>query len=197
MFYGIVRLVFFLATSRTQRWTRIAARLACAAGICAPVYLAASTGATWPSQTDHLVITGARVVDAASNRIVDGQSVYVAGGRIVEIGADSAHPGWPRGRYLLPGLIDVHTHLQSPVEMSVGFRFGCFMKSMVSGYGVQRSQYLASGVTSVRRSRRGRRREFPAPGRGQRQESTGTALLHLGPARDIASRTSRKHDLVW
>ena len=152
--YAMVRLAFFLSTCRAQRWTRGAATLACAAGICAPVFLVASTGLSRPGQTARLVITGARIVDTASGTIIDGQNVYIADGRITEITAESVHPGWPRldaaGRYLAPGLIDVHTHLQSPVETPVGFRFGYFMKSMMSDYGVQRSQYLGSGVTSIR-----------------------------------------------
>jgi enamidase len=85
---------------------------------------------------------------------VEGETVYISDGRIVEIGPGSAHPDWPRiearGRYLLPGLIDAHTHLQSPVEVPAGFQAGYFLKSMFGDYGVQRMEYLASGITSVR-----------------------------------------------
>jgi len=153
-FYGLVRLVYFLSTPRIERWTRGAATLACAAGICTPVYLAASANPKWPAATDRLVIAGAHIVDAATGRIIDGENVYIADGRIAEISSDSIHPDWPRlsaqGRYLVPGLIDVHTHLQSPIEEPVGFRFGYFMTSMMGAYALQRGEYLAGGVTSVR-----------------------------------------------
>jgi enamidase len=153
-FYLMVRLLFFLATSRAARWTRRAATLACAVGICAPVYLAAATRMSWPNESPRVVITGARIVDAASNRILGGENIYIANGRIIEISPEAIHPGWPRldaqGHYLVPGLIDVHTHIQSPVEVPAGFSFGYFMKSTFGRYGVQRSEYLANGITSVR-----------------------------------------------
>ena len=154
-FYALVVLRFYLTTWRTARWTLIGSTCVFAAGVFAPFYLTAATSLNWPAREgNRLVITGAHIVDAASNRIVDGQNVYVDDGRIVEIGPQSAHPDWPRieahGRYLTPGLIDVHTHLQSPMEMPAGFRFGYFVKSMMGDYGLQRSAYLASGVTSVR-----------------------------------------------
>ncbi len=156
-FYGLVRLTFFLSTCRIGIWTRRAAAAAALAGISAPLFFTAASGMSWPSPTTHVAITGARIVDASSNRIVDGQDVFVENGRIVAIvaiGASVLHPGWPRidarGRYLLPGLIDVHTHLQSPVELSAGFNFTYFAKSMMGGYAPQRSEYLASGITSVR-----------------------------------------------
>src|SRR5262249_35563906 len=53
-------------------------------------------------------------------------------------------------QYLLPGLIDVHTHLQSPVEVPSGFQVGYFFKSMLGDYSPQRKEYLASGITSIR-----------------------------------------------
>ncbi|HEY4087718.1 MAG TPA: amidohydrolase family protein [Bryobacteraceae bacterium] len=153
-FFGMVRLVYFLSTSRVAHWTRGAATLACAAGICAPIYLAASTNMRWPNQPGNLVITGAHIVDPSADRIIDGQNIYISDGRIVEISPATLHPGWPRldaqNRWLMAGLIDVHTHIQSPVEIPVGFRFGYFMRSMMGRYGVQRGEYLASGITAVR-----------------------------------------------
>jgi enamidase len=153
-FFGMVRGVYFLSTSRMARWTRGAAAIACAAGICAPLYLAASTNMSWPNEAGNLVITGAHIVDPSSNRIIDGRNIYISDGRIIEISSSPVHPGWPRldaqGRYLIAGLIDVHTHIQSPVEIPVGFNFGYFMRSMMGRYGVQRGEYLASGITAVR-----------------------------------------------
>src|SRR6185312_2775815 len=56
-FFGMVRLVYFLATSRAAHWARGAATLACAAGLCAPIYLVASTNMRWPDESGKLVIT--------------------------------------------------------------------------------------------------------------------------------------------
>jgi enamidase len=153
-FYGLVGLTFFLSTCRIRNWTRRAAAVAALAGICAPVFFTAVSARSWPPATTRVAITGARIVDASSKRIIDGQEVFVENGRIAAIGAHALHPDWPRidarGRYLLPGLIDVHTHLQSPVELSTGFNFGYFMLSMMGDYAPQRSEYLASGITSIR-----------------------------------------------
>jgi imidazolonepropionase-like amidohydrolase len=154
-FYGLVLLLFYLTTGRTGRWTRRGAVVVFAAGVFVPVYLTAAMSLNWPKrESNHVVITGARIVDAPTDRIVDGQNVYVNDGRIVENSPESVHADWPRiearGQYLLPGLIDVHTHLQSPIEIPAGFRFGYFMKSMMGDYSLQRNAYLTSGVTSVR-----------------------------------------------
>jgi signal transduction histidine kinase len=154
-FYAMVLLLSYLTKGRTARWALGTAVVALAAGIVAPLYLTAAASPHWPRiESSHAVITGARLVDASSNRIAEGQNVYIQNGRIETISPEPLHPDWPRiearGRYLLPGLIDVHTHLQSPVEVPAGFKAGYFTKSVMGNYGLQRSAYLASGVTSVR-----------------------------------------------
>ena len=71
-----------------------------------------------------LLLTGARVLDESGDRLLAGQDVLVAGGRIVAVGpagslrapAAAAGAGEPvrvdlSGLALLPGLIDLHTHL--------------------------------------------------------------------------------------
>lgn len=67
------------------------------------------------SSTTSLWLTGGHVVDVRAGRIRRGQSVEVADGRIVRITADPPPADAPRialnGRYVLPGLISVHTHL--------------------------------------------------------------------------------------
>lgn len=154
-FYLMVVIVFYLSTLRTARWTMRVSAAALTAGLLVPVYLAASTHRGWPArQSTRTVIIGARIVDAAANEIVDGQNVYVQDGRIVRMSSGAPSPEWTivnaQGQYLLPGLIDVHTHLQSPVELPVGFKPVYLMRSMISGYAPQRMAYLDAGVTSVR-----------------------------------------------
>jgi enamidase len=154
-FYILILLLFYLTTWKTGKWILRGAIVAFAAGALSPLYLMGATGFDWPrAASDQIAIDGARIVDVSSGQILDGQSVYVLGGRISEIGPSSLHPDWMRiethGQYLLPGLIDVHTHLQSPVEVRAGFQFGYFMNSMMSNYAPQRKAYLENGVTTIR-----------------------------------------------
>lgn len=59
--------------------------------------------------------TNARIFDGTSSRLVEGQSVFVAGERIVEVSDRPARPADGEvidcaGRTLMPGLIDLHIH---------------------------------------------------------------------------------------
>ncbi len=67
-----------------------------------------------------LIIRGARLVNVFSERVEEAGALAVADGRVASLGPEL--PGWrgPRteiveagGLYLLPGLIDAHTHLDS------------------------------------------------------------------------------------
>ncbi len=153
-FYILAFLRFLFSSRRIGVWIARASMLVFAAGVFYPIGVAAASAYRWPKMPDRaLAIEGAHIVDASANRILDGQTVYVQDGRIVEIGAGSSHPDWPRLKaegYLVPGLIDVHTHLQSPVEVRAGFKFGYLMRSLISNYAPQRRAYLESGVTTVR-----------------------------------------------
>ena len=75
------------------------------------------------------------VISMSSPEILIDQTVVVAGNRILRFGPSSlirvpanAQRIDGRGKYLLPGLADMHVHLQSPVDLSL---------------------FLASGVTTV------------------------------------------------
>jgi enamidase len=110
----------------------------------------------WPARpVSGLEIDNARIVDFENNRILDGQSVQIENGRIVRIGAapsaGAAARLDARGAYLVPGLIDVHVHLQDPVRSVLGgFDFTYFVNSLLGAYAPQRREYLESGVTTVR-----------------------------------------------
>ena len=96
-------------------------------------------------------LTDARVVDVVTGTIRDGVSVEISGGRI---GAIQSGPGAGEqlsldGRYLLPGLISVHTHL------SVVYPFSAYDLAENPGLTVLRSYQraqdaLAAGVTTIR-----------------------------------------------
>lgn len=67
---------------------------------------------------DELFITGVSVVDVGQGDIVGNQTIHVVAGRIQSVGPVGQTPipeGSPQlrleGSYVLPGLIDLHTHL--------------------------------------------------------------------------------------
>jgi hypothetical protein len=90
----------------------------------------AATPATKP-----VAFVNVRLVPMDRERVVDGQTVLVRDGRIAEIGpaesvavpADAVRVDG-NGKYLMPGLVDMHAHLNSPREFPL---------------------YLANGVTTV------------------------------------------------
>src|SRR5262245_25121545 len=84
-----------------------------------------------PAQMRPLVFRRISVVDVADGRVRADQSVVIQGNRIEAIGP-SARVAVPRdaqviegsGKYLIPGLADMHNHLVNPVgppEEVVGF----------------------------------------------------------------------------
>lgn len=80
--------------------------------------MALALGVTAMGQETAILITGARVLDPAGERWLDGQSVLIEGGRIVQVGpaAQARPPDRARrmdasGQFLIPGLMDLHTHL--------------------------------------------------------------------------------------
>ena len=96
-------------------------------------------------------LTDARVVDVVTEQIRDGVSVEISAGRI---GTIRKQPGAGErmslgGRYLVPGLISVHTHL------SVVYPFSATDESENPGLTVLRAygraqDALRSGITTIR-----------------------------------------------
>ncbi len=96
-------------------------------------------------------LTDARVVDVVAGEVRDGASVEIADGRI---GAISKQPGSGErmslgGRYLVPGLISVHTHL------SVVYPFSSTDENENPGLTVMRAygraqDALRAGITTIR-----------------------------------------------
>ena len=86
-----------------------------------------------PPATDATAFVNVNVVNVADGRIEPAQTVVVAGGRITRIATDPAPPGARTidgtGRYLIPGLMDMHTHLMNEDQLVL---------------------YLANGVTTIR-----------------------------------------------
>jgi imidazolonepropionase-like amidohydrolase len=96
----------------------------------------ASAGAQAP-----LVITNANLVDPMRGAFASGATVIVREGKIAEIGSSAlaAPPGAQvidaRGRFLLPGLIDAHTHVAS---------FGAAKRALESGVTTIRSASVSA-----------------------------------------------------
>jgi imidazolonepropionase-like amidohydrolase len=70
-------------------------------------------------QPDRLLLRNAAVLDASEGTLLDGQSVLVEGGRVVEVGpaatvrASNAYVRDVAGRTVMPGLIDAHVHVNA------------------------------------------------------------------------------------
>ena len=99
-----------------------------------------------------LVLTGARLIDGVRPDILDGASVVIENGRIIDIvDARRAVPTAGarvidlRGSYLLPGLWDTHVHFEWPRVPSAS------VSELTVQYAENAAQALTeSGITSVR-----------------------------------------------
>lgn len=105
-----------------------------------------------PVQAD-LLINNVTLIDGTGRPVIEGASVMVEGDRISEISRQSlqATKGMQvidgTGKYLIPGLMDIHIHLRGGVNVTKG---GLTVGSNDYAEGIQALQgYLYSGVTSV------------------------------------------------
>ncbi|NNE46581.1 MAG: amidohydrolase family protein [Rhodothermales bacterium] len=77
-----------------------------------------------------VVLHGATIVDAANERIVADQTIAIDDGRIIEIGTseDVRARGLieldATGKYVIPGLVDAHVHVDHPDELNIYPAFG-------------------------------------------------------------------------
>ena len=91
-----------------------------------------------PVLAQDLAVRDVHVVDVEAGAVVPDQTVVIADGRIVAVGSGAAVPDGVeivdgRGRYLMPGLWDMHAHARHPVAPVLIF-----------------PQLVAHGVTGVR-----------------------------------------------
>lgn len=71
-----------------------------------------------PLPQPYLAIVHANVIDVRSGNVTPDATVVLRDGRIVSVGEGAARPAGAEtldvgGRYLLPGLVDAHTHLDN------------------------------------------------------------------------------------
>ena len=128
---------------------------------------AAAAGASPAPSGAPVAFVGVHVVPMDSERILRDQTVVVAGGRIAAVGPRRTTPV-PKGarvvagagRYLSPGLADMHVHVYVPEELTL---------------------YVANGVTTVF-NLDGRPAHLAWRERIARGELLGPALYSAGPA---------------
>ncbi len=118
--------------------------------------LALSLLGMYAATADTVVVSADRMLDVLTGRVVEHPSITVTDGRIVAVGAQSAplpagarHVDLP-GMTLLPGLIDMHTHLTSDPRLS-GYRGLEFTDNYWTVVGVANAKItLEAGFTTIR-----------------------------------------------
>jgi imidazolonepropionase-like amidohydrolase len=108
------------------------------------------------AQADTVVISAARMIDVLAGRVIEHPQITVTDGRITALeSAGAAIPQGARhvdlpGMTLLPGLIDMHTHLTSDPRFS-GYRHLQFTDNFWTVVGVANAKKtLEAGFTTVR-----------------------------------------------
>jgi imidazolonepropionase-like amidohydrolase len=136
-----------------MRKTLLAALLLCAAA---------------PASAESVVVTADRMVDVLSDKVVEEPVVVITDGRIASVvGRGGARPIIPAGakridlpgKTLLPGLIDMHVHLDSPADIG-GYRGLEYTDSFwgMTAVGNARAM-LDAGFTTVRNVGSGNRND--------------------------------------
>jgi imidazolonepropionase-like amidohydrolase len=109
-----------------------------------------------PAIADTVVVSADRMIDVQAGRVIDRPLITIVDGRISVVGAQgSAVPAGARrvelpGMTLLPGLIDMHTHLTADPHFS-GYRHLEFTDNFWTVVGVANAKKtLEAGFTTVR-----------------------------------------------
>ncbi len=107
-------------------------------------------------QPRRLALVGGTLIDGTGAPPITDSVVLIDGERIAAVGrrGDVSFPDGTQslqleGRYLLPGLIDGHVHLQSLGVASYQGRFQVFGEELVERIAKHAKQHLFSGVTTV------------------------------------------------
>lgn len=199
--------VLYLLTRRGRTAMRVTTWLVCfafAAGILAPiVYSLRVDKYKWPEPSVQGVnIVGARIVDIPGHQILPaGKNIHIENHRIVAIvDATADTSDWPKidaaGNFLLPGLIDVHSHPQSPVRaIRAPFDFKFFLETLFADCAPQRRAYLENGITSVRDDGGSAARAFYLRAALRRHALLGPRLFVVG--RLVTSPHGHPVSTIW
>jgi imidazolonepropionase-like amidohydrolase len=108
------------------------------------------------ASADTVVVSADRMLDVLTGRVIEHPLITITDGRIVSVGTQGATPpaGARRvdlpGMTLLPGLIDMHTHLTADPRLS-GYRGLEFTDNYWTVVGVANAKItLEAGFTTVR-----------------------------------------------
>jgi imidazolonepropionase-like amidohydrolase len=125
-----------------------------ARGTAAGIFLCCAITAL--AHADAVVVTADRMVDVLAGRVVDHPQVTIIDGRIAAVAAqNSAAPAGARridlpGMTLLPGLIDMHTHITSDPRYG-GYRGLEFTDNFWTVVGVANARKtVEAGFTTIR-----------------------------------------------
>jgi imidazolonepropionase-like amidohydrolase len=129
---------------------------------------AAAAGATPAAAAETVVVTADRMVDVLTGKVVEEPVVVIVDGRITSVvGRNGGRPNIPEGakridlpgKTILPGLIDMHVHLDSPANIG-GYRGLEFTDSFwaMTAVGNARAM-LDAGFTTVRNVGSGNRND--------------------------------------
>jgi imidazolonepropionase-like amidohydrolase len=128
-----------------------------------------------PAATGGLAFVDVSVIPMDRERVLAGQTVVVQDGRIVAMGPagsvrvpDGATRVEGRGRYLMPGLAEMHAHVPPPQAGEATMDRTLFL-------------YLAGGVTTAR-GMLGHPQHLALRDRLQRGEALGPQLITSGPS---------------
>jgi imidazolonepropionase-like amidohydrolase len=139
------------------------------------ILLIASAGVHGQSGSRHVAFVNVNVVPMGSERILKGQTVLVSGDRIAQIGP-SEKVSIPKdalrvdgaGKYLMPGLAEMHGHIPPPQAPKEYVESVLFL-------------YLANGVTTVR-GMLGAPNQLELRDRASRGEILSPTLYLAGPS---------------
>ena len=112
-----------------------------------------------PASAETVVVTAARMVDVLAGKVVEEPVVVITDGRIASVvSRGGGRPNIPEGakridlpgKTILPGLIDMHVHLDSNPRFG-GYTGLQFTDMFWVAQGVQNAQdMLRAGFTTVR-----------------------------------------------
>ena len=116
--------------------------------------LVAGLALSAPASAETVVVTADRMVDVLAGRVVANPVVTVTDGRITSVATGAAPAGAKvialPGKTILPGLIDMHVHLDSNPRYG-GYSGLQFTDSFWTAQGVQNARdMLDAGFTTVR-----------------------------------------------
>ena len=142
-----------------------------------------------PAQAETVFVTAGRMVDVLAGRVVDKPVVTVTDGRIVSVATAGALE-IPSGakvidlgdKTLLPGLIDMHVHLDSPADIG-GYRGLEFTDSFFGMTAVGNARaMLDAGFTTVRNVGSGDRNDIGLKQAIDRGYAIGPRIVPAGYA---------------